>query len=301
MYTALALLFSLLWASAFMGVKVGLHSSPPLFLMGFRFLIAGSVLAGLARLQGKAFPRHWRDWGRLAVLGLLNNAAYLGLSAFALRSLSGGMGAVLASTNPLMLALVAPIFLRERLTPTRIAGFVVAFCSVVFIMYVRVGASEPLGAMGLVLLANALMVAGTVLFKRWAPPQDLVVVNGVQLLTASVVLLVPSLLLEGLGAVRWNLSFIGAVGFLALGVSCGAMLIWFWLLRTGDAARASAFLFLNPVLGLFLGALVLGEPLRTLDFAGTAGVALGIYLVQKGASAAAGAPRESGAVRPARG
>lgn len=281
-YTALALLFSLLWASAFMGVKVGLHSSPPLFLMGFRFLIAGTVLLGLARVQGKPLPRHWRDWGRLAVLGLLNNAAYLGLSAFALRSLSGGMGAVLASTNPLMLALVAPLFLRERLTRTRIAGFVVAFLSVVFIMYVRTGVNESLGAMGLVLLANALMVTGTVLFKRWAPAQDLVVVNGVQLLTACVALLVPSLIMEGVGAVQWNLSFVGAVSFLALGVSCGAMLIWFWLLRTGDAARASAFLFLNPVLGLFLGALILGEPLRTLDFAGTAGVALGIYLVQRG-------------------
>ena len=45
-------------------------------------------------------------------------------------------------------------------------------------------------------------------------------------------------------------------------MSWGAVLIWFYLLRAGDAARASAFLFLNPVIGLFLGALLLGEPLR---------------------------------------
>lgn len=283
LYTSLALLFSLLWASAFMGVKVGLRSSPPLFLMGFRFLIAGSVLIIVARLRGIALPRSKRDWSRLAVLGLLNNAAYLGLAAIALRSLSGGMGAVLASTNPLMLALVAPVFLGERLTLTRKAGFGIAFLSVVFIMYVRMGASEPLANMALMLAANALMVMGTVLFKRWAPSQDLVVINGVQLLTASVALLLPSLIFEPVSAVRWDASFLGAIAFLAGGVSCGAMLIWFWLLRAGDAARASAFFFLNPVFGLFLGALLLSEPLRPLDFAGTAGVALGIYLVQRGA------------------
>jgi drug/metabolite transporter (DMT)-like permease len=59
------------------------------------------------------------------------------------------------------------------------------------------------------------------------------------------------------------------------------MLIWFWLLAHGDATRASAYFFLNPVLGLFMGALVLGEPLRGADFAGAAAVALGIWLVQR--------------------
>ena len=59
------------------------------------------------------------------------------------------------------------------------------------------------------------------------------------------------------------------------------MLIWFFLLQSGDAGRASAFFFLNPILGLFLGALLLGEPLHRFDLVGTLGVAVGIYLVQR--------------------
>lgn len=281
LYTALALLFSALWASAFMGVKIGLRSSPPLFLMGFRFLVAGGLLTLAAFLTGRRFPASGREWVRLAVLGLLNNAAYLGISAVALRHLSGGMGAVLASTNPLMLALAAPLFLKERLTPVKVAGFFAAFVSVVFIMYTRTSSAESPVSMLMILFANALMVTGTILFKRWAPDHDLTVINGIQLLTAAVALLVPSLLIEPVAAVRWDLSFLGAIGYLALCVSCGAMLIWFFLLRSGDAARASAFFFLNPVLGLFLGALLLGEPLLLQDFAGTVGVAAGIYLVQR--------------------
>lgn len=280
LYTSLALLFALLWASAFMGVKVGLRNSPPLFLMGFRFLVAGSVLLVYARLRGSLLPDSWRGWARLGALGLLNQAAYLGLSAIAMRHLSGGMAAVLASTNPLMLALLAPALLGERMSLRRVAGLGLAFLSVVWIMYARASATDAPGSMLLILLANALMVAGTILFKRWAPAHNLVVINGVQLFTASFVLLIPSLLFESVSAVRWNMEFLGAVGFLAFGVSCGAMLIWFFLLRTGEAARASAFLFLNPVMGLFLGRLLLGEPLHPLDFVGGIGVALGIYLVQ---------------------
>lgn len=281
LYVGLAILFALLWSSAFMVVKIGLRSSPPIFLMGFRFLLAGLLLMGWAAVRGHAFPRSGREWAQLVALGLLNNAAYLGLSSIALGSLSGGMAAVIASTNPLMLALAAPLFLRERLTPLKVAGFLVAFSSVLAVMYSRFGAGDPLWAMGLVLLANALMVSGTILFKRWAPNQHLTMVNGVQLTAASVALLLPSLLMEPVGAIDWSLSFFYAMAFLVLGVSVGAMLIWFLLLRSGDASRASAFFFLNPVLGLFLGALLLGEPLRSFDFAGAAGVGLGIYMVQK--------------------
>lgn len=284
LYTPLALLFSLLWASAFMAVKIGLRSSPPLFLMGFRFLVAGAVLLLAARLRDLRLPDNRRDWLRLGLIGLLNNALYLGLSAVALRSLSGGMGAVLASTNPLMLALAAPLLLRERLSVARAGGLALAFASVLAVMSARTGGlGEPPAAMALILLANALMVTGTILFKRWAPGHDLMVVNGVQLVVASAALLVPSLLLEPVAAVRWDAAFLGAIAFLSLGVSCGAMLIWFFLLRSGDASRASAFFFLNPVLGLFLGALILNEPLRGLDFLWSAGVGLGIYLVQRSA------------------
>lgn len=282
LYTSLALLFSLLWASAFMGVKIGLRSSPPFFLMGFRFLVAGAVLLVIARLRGQALPQSRREWLQLAALGLLNNAGYLGLSAIALKHITGSMGSILASTNPLMLAVVAFFLLKERLTPLKIIGLLLAFGSVVGIMYGRLsGGSDAPAHMLLILLANAVMVAGTVLFKRWAPKHDLMVINGVQLLVASVALLVPSLLVEPVAAMHWDGNFLGAIAFLAFGVSCGAMLIWFFLLRSGEASRASSWFFLNPVFGLVLGALLLGEPLRWVDFFGAAGVALGIYLVQR--------------------
>lgn len=281
LYTLLALLFSFIWASAFIAIKFGLRSSPPFFLMGFRFLVAGSTLLLFARASKHPLPHSQRDWSRLAILGLLNNALYLGLSAVALRHLSSGMGAVLASTNPLMLAVVAAFFLKERLSLTKVIGLVLSFVSVLVIMYSRLGTGDDPISMALLLLANAFLVLGTVLFKHWSPRQNLTVINGTQLIIAGVVLLLPSLLCEPVTSIRWNLNFFLAIVYLSLVVSCGAMMIWFFLLRNSDASKASAFLFLNPVIGLFLGALLLSEPLRGLDFVGVAGVALGIYLVQR--------------------
>jgi drug/metabolite transporter (DMT)-like permease len=280
-YAALAVVFSLLWSSAFVAVKVGLRSSPPLFLMDSRFLVAGGVLLMFARLRGSALPRRWPEWRPLVVLGLLNYALYLGLTSMALRHLSAGMGAILASTNPLILALAAPWVLAEPLTAGRAAGLLTAFAGVVWMMGRRIGDADRPESMALALAAIVALVAGTVVFKRVTLTEDLAVVNGVQLLTAGVALAAPSALLEPLASVRFTPSFLASQAYLIVVVSWIGMLIWFWLLRHGDATRASAYFFLNPVLGVFFGALLLGEPLRAEDFAGSAAVALGIYLVQR--------------------
>jgi drug/metabolite transporter (DMT)-like permease len=279
-YALLALLFSLLWASAFIAVKFALLDSPPLFRLGVRFLLAGAALLAVALLRGRRLPASGREWGRLAALGLLNYAVYLGMSSIALRTVSAGMGAVLASTTPVLLAGAAAVVLKERLGPLKLAGLALAFGCVALVMSSRIGSgNQPLG-MALLLLANAVLVVGTVLFKRWMPRHDLLVLNGAQLLVAGVALLVPSALLEPVAGVRWTPAFLAAIAYLVVAVSWGAMLIWFTLLRSGDASRASAFLFLNPIFGLVLGGALLGEPLGPADLAGGLGVALGIYLVQ---------------------
>jgi drug/metabolite transporter (DMT)-like permease len=281
-YTLLALLFSLLWASGFVAIKIALRDAPPLTLMYSRFLVAGAALLLLARLRGAAPPASWRTWRAIAVLGLLNNALYLGITSLLLRRLSAGTGAVLASTNPLLLALVAPWFLEERLTRLRILGLVVSYVGVAWVMWSRMRGDDSPAAMAIWLGSALFLVAGTIVFKRWRPSTDLLVVNGGQLLAGGVFLLPPALLSESLLDVRLTPGLLGAQAWLVVAISMSAMLLWLWLLRHGDATRAGAWFFLNPVLGLFMGALVLGEPLHAQDFLGSALVAAGIYAVQRG-------------------
>ena len=216
------------------------------------------------------------------LLGLLNHALYLGVTTFAIDWMSAGMSAVLASTNPVMLALVAPWALGERLGPVRIAGLAVSYAGVCWVMWSRVGTDNRPEAMALFLLSTTFLVGGTIAFKRLAPACDRLVLTGGQLVVAGLVLAVPALAVEPWSSVRLTPGFVAMQGYLIVGVSWIAMLIWFWLLDHGDASRASAWFFLNPILGLVLAALLLGEPLGAHDLIGAAGVALGIALVQRG-------------------
>jgi drug/metabolite transporter (DMT)-like permease len=281
-YTALALLFCVLWASGFVAIKIALRDAPPLSLMASRFLVAGAGLLLLARARGARLPSGWREWRRLAVLGLLNNVLYLGTTAVLLQHISAGMGAVLASTNPLVLALVAPWFLDERLTAARALGLCLSYVGVAWVMWSRIGGTDSAPAMLVWLAAAFFLVAATILFKRWRLRADLLVVNGAQLLAGGLVLAPLALVAESVRRVRLTPALVGAQAYLVVAISMSAMLLWLWLLRHGDATRASAWFFMNPVLGLFMAALVLGEPLRAQDFLGSAVVGAGIYAVQRG-------------------
>jgi drug/metabolite transporter (DMT)-like permease len=192
------------------------------------------------------------------------------------------MGAVLASLNPLLLAIVAPWALGERLTTTKIVGLLLGFVSVTGVMWSRLGDDNR--PEGIALLGGAMvsLVAATLIFKRSRLQCDLVVLNGGQLLVAGLVLAGPSLAWEPVAGVRVTSAFVGAWLYLIVGVSWLAMWTWFWLLSHGAATRASAYFFLNPIFGLFFGALLLGEPLGPVDFVGSAAVGVGIYLVQRG-------------------
>ncbi|WP_129670271.1 DMT family transporter [Candidatus Chloroploca sp. Khr17] len=280
-YTSLALTFSFLWSTGFIAVAFALRSSPPLFLMGLRFVLSGGVLLLIVIFLRRSLPRTLRDWLRLGVLGILSFAFFFGFTATALQGITAGTGAVLASTNPLMLAFAAPFLLGERLGLQKFFGLGLAFISVVFLMSARMGTGESPFHMALVLVANVSMVTGTILFKRWALPYDLAGMNAIQLLVGGVALLIPSFLWEPVGQVIWDTNFIVALIYMCIMLSWVTMLLYLFLVRHGDASRANTFLFLTPVFGLVLGALLLGDPLRPIDALGATGVAVGIWLVMR--------------------
>ena len=122
--------------------KIAALESPPLCFLVARFAAAGAILyAGAALLQLEG-PRSLREWLTIAAVGLLANAVYLGCTYLALRHLASGVGAIVASTNPLVLALIAPFALHEALTRNKAIGLALGFAGVVAIMFARAGTTE---------------------------------------------------------------------------------------------------------------------------------------------------------------
>lgn len=288
-----ALLYILLWSSSFIATKVVLRYSPPLTLLAARFLAAAGAMALLARLRGLTPPRDAGVWGRLALFGLCNAALPLAFNFEALRHLSAGTGAIIAATNPLLVALVAPFILGERLSWTRIAGLALGFGGVIAVMVVRLdaGIDTPTG-IALSTLSVLSLVAATFLFKRLLPAEEPLVVNAVQLAAAGLVVAPLALLFERPGPVRLDVSFVAAflylvavISYLVAVISVAASLLWFWLLARGEASVVSAYFFLTPIFGLGLAALLLGEPFTARDAAGLVAVMAGIFLIGRPARA----------------
>ncbi len=280
--TGVALFYILLWSSAFIATKIGVTHSPPLTLLATRFLVAALLMAILARACKLARPQGWRAWGRLACFGLLNSALYLGCNYIALRYLSAGMGSILAATHPLLLTLIAPFTLKERLTWWRILGLILGFGGVLFVMGARLNENGQLDTPGGMLLSFVgviCLVAATIFYKRYPPREHPFVVNSVQLGAAGLALVLPALLFEHPEHIHIDAPLVWSFLYLVLVISIGASLLWFWLLQRGEASVVSSYYFLTPITGLALAALLLSEPFGLRDILGLVAVASGIGLI----------------------
>jgi drug/metabolite transporter (DMT)-like permease len=279
-------LFCLLWSFAFVAGKIGVTDCPPLILLAARFSLAGILILGITALRGEAWSSlTWRDATIFAILGVANNALYLGLGYTGLQTVSAGLGGLIVSANPVFTAVLAAAFLGEALTWRKVTGLLLGIAGVGFIVWHRmsVGTDDWHGIL-FTLASLASIVAGTILFKVLAPKGSLWVGNGVQNLSAGIVLLPFAFTLADVGDIVPSARLLGAFAFLVLGGSILAYLLWFHLLKVCGATAASAYHFLMPPLGMLFAFLVLGEHVEFRDLLGIVPVGLGIYLVTRPAA-----------------
>ncbi len=274
--------FCVLWSSAFAGAKLALADCPPLLLLTLRFLLAGGLMLGLARLTEGRIALTRRDLRALVLIGTLNNALYLGLSFVALSFASSAYSAVLSSCLPLLVALAAGPVLGERLTPGRWLGIGLGLAGVAIVLRSRLaGAHESLEATLLIALAVTSLAAGTVAYKALKPQGGIWTGTAVQFLTGGVLLMPLALATEHVGDIHLTTRFLLGLGYLVFAVSVGGYWLWFYLLTRSTATAASSLHFLMPPLGLLFGWLLLGEAVPAMDIVGIVPIALGIWLVTR--------------------
>jgi drug/metabolite transporter (DMT)-like permease len=278
-------LFCLLWSFAFVAGKIGVTHCPPLILLAARFSLAGLLILGATLIRGDSVAMNWRDAVIFAVLGLANNALYLGLGYTGLQSVSAGLGGLIVSANPVFTAALATLLLGEAMTWRKASGLLLGAIGVTLIVWHRLSVgTDSLHGILFTLASLASIVAGTILFKLLAPKGSLWIGNGIQNLAAGIVLTPIALTFADVHAIDVTPGLIGAFAFLVLGGSILAYLLWFHLLKVCGATAASAYHFLMPPLGMLFAFLVLGEHVALRDLLGIVPVALGIYLVTRPAA-----------------
>jgi drug/metabolite transporter (DMT)-like permease len=280
-----------LWGGSFLFMRMGAAEFGPVALAGVRVTGAALFLMPLLRLRGQTdvLRRHWRA---IFVVGITNSALPFLCFSYAALSITAGLSSIFNAAAPLFGALIAWLWLKDRLTPTRVLGLVIGFGGVLWLAWDK--ASFKPGGSGWATLA---CVAATVLYgwsasltkRHLSGVAPLAVAAGSQL-AAALVLAVPALLwwpAQVPSARAWL-----TVALLAVLCTGVAYVMYFRLIAHVGPANAIAVTFLVPAFAVLWGWLLLGEQLGLVMLLGCAVIVLGTAL------ATGFLPRRSAAARP---
>jgi drug/metabolite transporter (DMT)-like permease len=272
------------WGSTWLVIKWGLHDLPPLTSASLRFLLAGSVMAGLAPWvvprEGGARPA----WSVVVAQGVCQFTLNYALVYYAETILPSGLVSVLWSVYPLLVALGGHFVTKaERLETRQWVGGALAFSGVVLLFITDVSSiSRDAIAWGLlVLLAPTAVAASTLLIKQRAAGASSVLLNRDSMLIGSALLFVVALAFERDSPRTFSATALGSIAYLALVGTVFTFGVYMWLLRHLSAYLLSLTSFVVPVLALSFGALAGGEALTLTTLLGTALVLFGLGLTLK--------------------
>ena len=276
---AMGLGFSLMWSSAFATARIIVAGAPPLLALSLRFAISGLLAVIVARALGQSWRLGQPIARSVVVFGLCQNAIYLGLNFIALEKVEASLAAIIASSMPLIVALLGWLWRGEKVAPLGIAGLAAGFIGVAMIMGGRVSAgADPVSILLCFIGALSLAVA-TLTVRAVSSGGNLLMVVGLQMLVGSVSLGIISAVSETffiIPSLSLTLAFIYQIAVPGL----AATLLWFSLVGRVGAVKASTFHFLNPFFGVLVAAILLGEHIGGFDMIGVAIVASGILAVQ---------------------
>lgn len=276
---AMGIIFALIWSSAFSVAKILVTHTPPFSVSALRFVIASAAAGLTALILGQRIPRGVEAWRAIIVLGLCQNTIYLGLFFTALTRISAGLAVIIASSLPLIVAVLASGLAGERIGKFKAGGLVIGFAGVIWIMAARsTGSFDPFGVALAISGVMALAIA-TLTVKRVEFGTGLLMVVSCQMLVGGIGCLPVALLLEDMTAFNINVSVLAAFAYQVVMPGIVATLIWFKLVKLVTAAGASAFHFLNPIFGVGIAHALLGEPVSIWDGIGVMLVAAGILMV----------------------
>lgn len=276
---------SLIWGTTYLSNDIGIRTIPPFRYAAIRFLLAGGVLLTATHLRGNWT---WGDFIDLlrhptSLAGMLTLGIGVGLNIWSLQWLPSGIAAVLVATIPLWMVLVERWgFGGASLRPVVVAGLVLGFLGITLIAWdMDIGRSPkaPLKAVLAVLAGGVCWAYGSVFIRHRQSPVDLASTAGAQMLWAGTLQLLASALTgEEIGTV--STASVAALAYtLAVG-SCIAYSAYIFALRHLPVAFVSTYVFINPVVALWLGWLILAEPITVWTIAATAVILAGLTLTR---------------------
>jgi drug/metabolite transporter (DMT)-like permease len=283
-YIALALV-SFFWGTTYLAAKISAAHIPGLFVAGVRQFVAGTLLVGYFLSIGYRLPDK-KSLLKITIQGVLLLCISQGLLTWALEFIDSGLAAIIAGLMPLFVALFSILLLRfARFTALMISGLLVGFSGIVTIFYehfAQLANSKYLFGIILSLIATISWSFGTVFSARYKPKTEIMFSVGLQMLIAGTIMLIVcgvsgkyTNLMETNANALWSLAYLILVGSLL------TYSAYVFAVSKLPPTQVSIYAYINPIVAIFLGWLILHENMSMNVVTGTLITLGGVYLVNK--------------------
>lgn len=270
--------FVLLWASGFIGAKLGLPYAEPMTFLTVRMALVVALLGLIALVTRPPWPAPADAW-HSAVVGLLVHGCYLGGVFVAIdRRLPAGFAALVVSLQPILTSTLANRLLGERVMPRQWLGLGLGLVGVYLVVRGHTEGEAPLSAWIAATVGLVGITIGTLYQKRFGSGIDWRTGFFFQYAAAGLLFGVGALVFETL-QVRWTGEFVIALAWLVFVLSFGAIWLLYFLIERRAATRVVSLFYLTPPFTALMAYLLFGEELGLLALAGMAVCAVGVGLV----------------------
>jgi len=274
----------LFWGSTYLAIDIAVQTIPPALMCGLRFSIAGVIMLAVCAATGRKIFYSAKQIALAAIVGLLLLMGGNLTLSYAELTVSSGLAALIIAITPLWFLVLDSLLLGDHHISGRgKTGLALGIVG----LFVLVWPQLQTGSMGhrefwasISLIGGSFTWAlGSVLSKRWQSGMDVFSATGWQIVAAGAGNLIFALFAGDLSRVRWTPRGLGAVGYL---VVCGSWIgytAYIWLLKHVPTSKVSTYAYVNPVVAVFLGWLILHERVDRFILAGSAIVVLSVVLV----------------------
>ncbi len=293
------LTLALIWGASFLFIKVGLNGGmSPVLVATWRLAVGAAVMWGIVGLRRLIAPASFKQplpsgrptWGKLAIVGLLNNAIPFVLIAWGEQRISSGLASIFNASMPIFTVIVAHFFTHDdRIVPLKAIGIFTGLAGVAVV--IAPGAGDMRGELPgslAVILASLSYAAATVFVKQKLTGATDPIATGAGQLVMALLWLLPLALLThattGIADIPPEAMLsVTVLGLLGTGL---AYLIYYLLIQHAKASQLSLVTYLLPVTALIYGAVLLNEQVTLYALAGFVIIVAGIMLVNHANSTA---------------
>ncbi|MBL7849881.1 MAG: EamA family transporter [Cyclobacteriaceae bacterium] len=276
----------IIWGTTYLALRVGVTQFPPFLFSGIRFLLAGPILLGLLYFIRKPAMPSRKIIAQQAVSGLLLCTFGVGIVGWSEMFVSSGLAAIICSVMPIWVMLINfAISSDDQPALPVVLGLVIGLAGIVLIFGEHVSDfSDPNYTLGIftTFLGNICWAFGTVWVKKKTEATDPFLAAGLQMLFGGLFLLPMSLLFDDYSTITTSGDMLFALGYLILFGSVAAYASYSYAIKKLPMTLVSLYAYINPIVAVVLGALLLSERLNLRIGIGILITLAGIYVVNRG-------------------